>query len=185
MPGQTLVLASASPRRRALLERAGYEFEVDPAGVEEVEAGDPERAARENARRKARAVAARRPGRTVLGADTVVELDGRVLPKPAGPEQAAQWLRALSGRTHRVLGGICLVGPDGGEREALERTEVRFRKLTEEEIAGYVGTREWEGKAGGYAIQGAGGELVAEVAGSRDNVVGLPVEALRELLGDP
>lgn len=149
--------------------------------MEELEAGEPEAVARENARRKARAVAAERPGERVLGADTVVDLDGRVLPKPDGPEQAAEWLRALSGRTHRVLGGLCLIGPEG-EREALDATAVTFRELAEDEVAGYVATGEWEGKAGAYAIQGRGARLVRAVAGDYFTVVGLPVAALLDLL---
>ncbi len=143
--------------------------------------GAPDAVARENARRKAHAVAAGYPGRTVLGADTVVDLDGRVLPKPDGPEQAAQWLRALSGRTHRVLGALCLIGPDG-EREALDATAVTFRELGDGDVSAYVETGEWEGKAGGYAIQGRGAALVRAVQGDYFNVVGLPVAALLDLL---
>jgi septum formation protein len=152
-----------------------------PADVEEVFDGAPEAVARENARRKARAVATGHPGRTVLGADTVVDLDGRVLPKPDGPGQATDWLRALSGRTHRVLGGLCLIGPDR-QREALDATAVTFRELTADDVAEYVATGEWEGKAGGYAIQGRGAALVRAVQGDYFTVVGLPVAALLDLL---
>ena len=159
-------------------------FEAVPSDVDELEAGDPEAVALENARRKARAVAARRPDDLVLGADTVVDVDGRILPKPAGPEQAAEHLRRLSGRTHRVLGGLCLIGP-GGEREALDATEVTFRQLTGEDVAAYVETGEWEGKAGGYAIQGRGAALVRAVQGDYFTVVGLPVAALLDLLRSP
>ena len=159
-------------------------FEAVPADVEEVDSGDPETAARENARRKARAVATGWPHETVLGADTVVDLDDRILPKPRGAEEAAEFLHVLSGRTHRVLGGLCLVTPEG-EREALDATEVTFRKLTASEVAEYVATGEWEGKAGGYAIQGRGARLVRAVSGDYFTVVGLPVAALLDLLRNP
>jgi nucleoside triphosphate pyrophosphatase len=152
-----------------------------PADVEEIEAGDPDEVARENARRKARAVAVARPGELVLGADTVVDLDGRILPKPRDAGQAADHLRALSGRTHRVLGGLCLTGP-AGEREALDATEVTFRELSPRDVDAYVATGEWEGKAGGYAIQGRGAGLVRSVAGDYFTVVGLPVASLLDLL---
>ncbi|MDQ4040120.1 MAG: Maf family protein [Actinomycetota bacterium] len=184
MTGEPLVLASASPRRAAILEQLGIAFEAVPAGVAEIEDADPRAAARENARRKARAVGAGHCGRTVLGADTVVDLDGRILPKPDGPGQAADWLRALSGRTHRVLGGLCLIGPDG-EREALDATSVTFRELSEGDVAAYVETGEWEGKAGGYAIQGRGAALVRAIQGDYFTVVGLPVAALLDLLRSP
>jgi septum formation protein len=150
--------------------------------VDELTEGDPQSVARENAVRKARAVAARHPEATVIGADTVVALDQRLLPKPAGPEQAAEWLRLLSGRTHRVLGGICIAAPEG-EDSAVDATAVTFRALTDADIDAYVATGEWRERAGGYAIQGAGGALVERIRGSYDNVVGLPLETLRRLLG--
>ena len=181
MTGEPLVLASASPRRAAILEQLGIDFVAVPADVEELGEGDPETAARENARRKARAVAASHPGARVLGADTVVELEGRIMSKPAGPDEAARWLRALSGRTHRVLGGLCLAGPTG-ERKALDSTRVTFRKLQDAEVDAYVATGEWRGKAGGYAIQGRGAALVRAVEGDYFTVVGLPVAALVDLL---
>jgi septum formation protein len=153
------------------------DFEVVPADVEELETGDPSEVARENARRKARAV----PGDRVLGADTVVALDERILPKPSDVAQAREWLAALSGRTHRVVGGLCVV--EGGEvREEVEVTEVAFRALGDPEIAWYVGSGEWEGKAGGYAIQGRGAALVERIGGDYTNVVGLSVPALLRLL---
>jgi septum formation protein len=184
MSDAPLVLASRSPRRAAILDQLGIAFEAHPADVEELEDGHPEAAARENALRKAAAVAARRPGRRVLGVDTVVDLDERILPKPDTPEQAAAWLRALSGRTHRVLGGLCLAGP-GGQREALDATAVTFRELSGDEIDAYVDTGEWAGKAGGYAIQGRGAGLVRAVAGDYFTVVGLPVATLLDLLRNP
>jgi septum formation protein len=155
------------------------EFEVAPADVEELEAGDPVEVARENARRKARAV----PGDLVLGADTVVALDDRILPKPRDVGQAREWLQALSGRTHRVIGGLCVVA-EGEERETVEVTEVTFRSLREREIDWYVAGGEWEGKAGGYAIQERGAALVERVEGEFANVVGLSVQGLLRLLPD-
>jgi septum formation protein len=155
------------------------EFEVAPADVEELEAGDPLEVARENARRKARAV----PGDLVLGADTVVALDDRILPKPRDAGQAREWLQALSGRTHRVIGGLCVVA-EGEERETVEVTEVTFRSLREREIDWYVAGGEWEGKAGGYAIQERGAALVERVEGEFANVVGLSVQGLLRLLPD-
>jgi septum formation protein len=151
--------------------------------VDEVEEGDPREVARDNAARKARAaVAGAGPADTVLGADTVVALDGRILPKPGDAEQARAWLRSLSGREHLVVSAIC-VAAGGGEREATSGTIVRFRALTEAEVDWYLGTGEWRGKAGGYAIQGRGAALVAAISGDYWTVVGLPVPALLELLG--
>jgi septum formation protein len=150
-----------------------------PAGVEEVEQGDPLEVALENARRKARAV----EGERVVGVDTVVALDDRLLPKPADAAQAREWLEALRGRTHRVVGGLCVI--DGGEeREAVEVTDVTFRAVTPGEIQWYVESGEWEGKAGGYAIQGRGAALVERIEGDYLNVVGLPLAALLGLLPD-
>jgi septum formation protein len=177
------VLASRSPQRRAILEQLGVDFEVVPAAVEEVAHGDPEAAARENAARKARAVAAQRGDALVLGADTIVALGERILDKPADPERAREWLRALSGRTHRVIGGLCLVG-DGGERAAVAVTEVEFRELGADEVEWYLASGEWRERAGGYAIQGRGGALVRGIRGDYLNVVGLPVPALLDLVPD-
>jgi septum formation protein len=157
---------------------------VAVADVDELEQGEPEAVALENARRKARAVAAQRPGDTVVGADTVVAVAGRLLPKPASAEQAGEWLRALAGRTHRVVGGVCVAGP-AGERSAVETTSVTFHALDEDDIAAYVATGEWRERAGGYAIQGTGGNLVEGIDGAYDNVVGLPLQALRRLLDGP
>jgi septum formation protein len=152
---------------------------VVPAGVDEVASGDPEAAARENAARKARAVA--KEGATVLGADTVVALDGRILDKPADRKQAREWLEALSGRTHQVVGGLCVVD-EAGERSALVVTEVDFRRLDGPLVDWYLGTEEWRERAGGYAIQGRGAALVGAIRGDYLNVVGLSVAALLDLL---
>ncbi|HEX3691968.1 MAG TPA: Maf family protein [Solirubrobacteraceae bacterium] len=178
-----LVLASASPQRRAILTRLGALFEVRPSGAEELEAGDPEQVATENALRKARAV--RDPGRDelVLGVDTLVALDGDVYGKPADRAHARRTLQALSGRTHTVLSGLALLDASG-ERTGLARTEVSFRDLSEETIDWYLAREEWCGRAGGYAIQGAGAALVRAIEGDYENVVGLPLALLLDLLPD-
>ncbi len=182
-----LILASRSPQRRAILEQVGVPFEVVVSGAPEVESGAPAAVAAENARRKARAVAARpeAAGATVLGVDTVVALGDRMYGQPPGPEAARATLAALSGRTHEVLGGVALaVGGDPGAppREALASTRVTFRALSEAEIAWYVGTGEWEGRAGGYAIQRRGAALVERIEGDYLNVVGLPLAVVTALL---
>jgi septum formation protein len=177
-----LILASASPRRRAILEQIGVVFEVAVAEVEELTDGDPATVAGENARRKAVAAAERHPGRTVLAADTVVSLDGRILPKPRDAAQAGDWLSALSGREHRVTTAVCVLEA-GHPREAVSSTEVRFRSLGRAEIDWYIASEEWRGKAGGYAIQGRGAALVESISGDYWTIVGLPVAPLLELLG--
>jgi septum formation protein len=158
-------------------------FEVVEADVDEVCEGEPARVAELNATRKARAVAARvGSGSPVLGADTVVEVGGRLLPKPGGPAQAREWLELLSGREHRVVSAVCVV--DGSaERTASSTTAVRFRDLRPEEVDWYVDGGEWRDRAGGYAIQGRGAALVASISGDYSTVVGLPVAALLDLLG--
>jgi nucleoside triphosphate pyrophosphatase len=168
-----LTLASRSPQRRAILEQLGLEFRVEAPEVEEVAGGDPRALVLENARRKARAVA----GEQVLGVDTAVVLDGRVFGKPADAEEAEIFLRRLSGRTHEVMSGIVLRG-GGDERGEVAVTRVRFRLLEQHDIDWYLASGEWRERAGGYAIQGRGAALVAEIEGDYSNVVGLPVTAL-------
>jgi septum formation protein len=148
--------------------------------VVELEDGPPDEVAVENARRKAAAVAADRPSAVVLGADTIVALDGRIYGKPGDAEAARATLRALSGRTHTVVGGICLVEEDR-VRTATARTEVEFRSFGEELIDWYVRSGEWRDRAGAYAIQGRGAALVKRIEGDYLNVVGLPVATLLEL----
>ena len=178
-----LILASASPQRRAILEQAGIAFEVRPSAVEELTDGEPRAVAAENARRKALAVAGRAEDvALVLGADTLVTLDGAILGKPRDPAQAVEYLARLAGRTHRVVGAIALAR--GGEvfAEAVDVTDVTFRALTATEIDDYVALGEWQGRAGGYAIQGRGATLVRGIAGDYLNVVGLPLARLLDLL---
>lgn len=190
-PAPALILASASPRRRELLQQAGYEFEVVEAlGVEPGRnAGEscPDYA-RRIAEAKARAAAARHQGRLALGADTIVVLDDQVLGKPDDAAQAAAILARLSGRTHRVYTGVALATADaGGQVAALSRvaaTAVRFKRLEPDRIADYVATGEPLDKAGAYGIQGLGATLVAGFDGSYSNVVGLPLETVAELLAE-
>jgi nucleoside triphosphate pyrophosphatase len=153
---------------------------VRPANVDELTAGDPREVALENARRKAAAV----PGDLVLGADTDVALDGEILGKPRDAAHARELVGRLNGRTHAVVGGIALAR--GGEivATAVETTHVTFRESDDATLDAYVATGEWEGRAGGYAIQGQGAALVERVDGDYLNVVGLPLERLRELLAE-
>jgi nucleoside triphosphate pyrophosphatase len=177
-----VILASRSPQRKAILEQLGVEFRVAAAEVEELATGEPRRIVRENALRKARAVAA--PGERVLGADTAVVLDGRVFGKPRDAAEAETFLRRLSGRTHEVMTGIAVREPAGDERSDVAVTRVRFRRLEQRELAWYLDTGEWDGRAGAYAIQGRGAALVEEIEGDYWNVVGLPVPALLRLVPD-
>jgi septum formation protein len=175
-----LVLASASPQRKAILEQLGIEFTVQPAEVEELSAGDPRHVVVENARRKARAI----DGELVLACDTEVILDGHVFGKPADEAEARTFLGRLSGRTHEVYGGIVL-RRGGDEKTGVCVTKVRFRALEAREIDAYVATGEWRERAGGYAIQGIGAALVDGIEGDFWNVVGLPVPELVRLLKTP
>jgi nucleoside triphosphate pyrophosphatase len=178
VPG--LILASRSPQRRAILEQLGLSFSVLTPEVEELESGPPDEIAIENAYRKATAVAAGFPGELVLGVDTVVSIGAQIYGKPADAEQARATLRALAGRRHTVISGLCLIR-DGRSRTAAVRTEVEIRALDDALIDWYVESGEWRNRAGGYAIQGRGAALVAAVEGDYLNVVGLPVVTLLEL----
>ena len=171
-----LTLASRSPQRKAILEQLGVEFRVEPADVDELAKGDPREVVVENALRKARAVT----GAIVLGADTEVFLDGRIFGKAAGEQEAEAHLRALSGGTHEVWGGIAL-REGGDERTAHAVTRVTFAELSDELLAGYLASGEWRDRAGAYAIQGRGSALVDAVEGDFWNVVGLPVAELRRV----
>jgi septum formation protein len=187
-----LVLASGSPRRLALLAQAGIEPDaLLPADIDETpERGElPRRLALRLAREKLDAADARRrmlgehEGAFLLAADTVVAVGRRILPKPEVAEEAAECLRLLSGRAHRVYTGIALMTPKGGIRTRLVETRVRFKRLSREEMDAYLAAREWEGKAGGYAIQGLAGVFVVKLVGSYTNVVGLPLAETVALLG--
>ena len=176
-----LILASRSPQRQAILAQLGIEFSVRVPAVEELEAGPPQEVAVENAYRKAAAIAdGAEPDARVLGVDTVVAIGARIYGKPGDPSQARATVRALAGRRHAVVGGLCLIV--GGEpRTACATTIVRFRALDEALVQWYVATGEWRERAGGYAIQGRGAALVTAIDGDYLNVVGLPVSALLDL----
>jgi len=193
-----LVLASASPRRREILNALRVPFEVVVPEVEELTDGVPEEVVVENARRKAaaglRAAGEAAESATALGVDTEVVLDGRLLGKPAGRTEARERLEGLGGRTHTVLSGIVLRGAarSGGEpveRSGVALTEVTFRELDRKTLETYLASGEWRDRAGAYAIQGLGSILVEQVQGDFSNVVGLPVrlllELVPELLGPP
>jgi septum formation protein len=178
-----LLLASTSPQRRAILEQLGIPFDViapsyeehDPEGIR------PADAVRAHALGKARSVADLAAGRPVLGVDTEVVADGDVFGKPGSRDEAAKMLRALAGRRHDVVSGLCLRGDDF-EEVGHDRTRVAFRPLSEREIASYLATGEWEGRAGAYAIQGRGAGFVERIEGDYLNVVGLPAALLLQVL---
>ena len=182
-PAAPLLLASRSPQRRSILEQLGIPFEVvAPSYEEELARGmDAVELVRLHAREKARSVADGAGDRPVLGVDTEVVLDGRIYGKPRDAGDAEAMLEALGGKTHLVLSGLCLVTP-GWEVVEHESTHVRFRPLTARDLATYVWTGEWEGRAGAYAIQGRGAALVAGIEGDYLNVVGLPGSLLVRLL---
>jgi septum formation protein len=176
-----LVLASTSPQRRAILEQLAIPFEIlAPTYLEDDPPdADPTELVRRHAQGKARSVHA--DGRITLGVDTTVVLDGRVYGKAADADEAAHMLHELSGRTHTVVSGLCLLGVDEYVI-AHELTDVTFRLLSAETVAAYVASGEWEGRAGAYAIQGLGGRLVERIDGDYLNVVGLPGALLVTLL---
>jgi septum formation protein len=199
-----LLLASASPRRRELLERVGVELEVRPADVDEAElAGEaPAAYVARVARAKALAVE-RRPGQWVLAADTTVTIDGKILAKAASPEEATAMLQLLSGRVHQVITAFSLVGdapspgsacaPTGAaaspsaiaepyHQDGIVASDVAMIEMSAATLADYVASGEWRGKAGAYAVQGIGAALVREVRGSVTNVIGLPLVEVVEAL---
>jgi septum formation protein len=179
-PAPRIVLASRSPQRRELLGRLGLEFEVVVPEVEEHGEGEPGDAVLENARRKAAAVDA--PDRLVISCDTEVAIAGRLLGKPEGEKTAREFLDLLSGRSHEVLGGLVLLGPEPGRvREGVARSTVSFRDLSGADVDNYVASGEWRDRAGGYAIQGLGSTLAERVEGDLSNVIGLPLALLLEL----
>ncbi len=180
-----LVLASASPRRLALLQQIGITPAViDPAEIDEaaLPRERPQALALRLAVAKAKTVAARHPGAIVLAADTVVACGRRILPKAEEAGTARSCLALLSGRRHRVLGGLAVIAPDGRIARRLIVTTVTFKRLSEPEIDAYLASGEWQGKAGGYAIQGRAGAFVRQINGSYGNVVGLDLLAAAALL---
>jgi septum formation protein len=182
-----LVLASASPRRSALLRRLGIGHEVDPAHVDESElpGESPDAHVSRLARAKAREVAARHPDALVLAGDTVVVRGGGILGKPATAGEAEAMLVSLAGRTHSVVSGIALVDPRNGRvHQRVETARVHFRDFDTDTARAYVATGEPMDKAGGYGIQGMGAALVTRIDGDYHTVVGLPVAALVDLLAE-
>jgi septum formation protein len=177
-----LVLASASPRRRQLLRPLFPNLEVLAAEVAEIPRADetPHVFAARVARDKAESIATRRPHRWILGADTVVTIDGEILGKPKDGDDAARMLQTLSGRTHRVCTAIAVAGP--AAEVCVVETRVTFRAVTPDEIGAYIGSGEPFDKAGAYAIQSGGGSFVTGVSGSYSNVIGLPLVDVARLL---
>jgi septum formation protein len=188
---QKLVLASASPRRIALLQQAGIEPDrIMPAEVDEtpLRSEHPRSLAKRLARAKAEAARAYladeggADGSFILAADTVVAVGRRILPKTELAEEAANCLGLLSGRSHRVFTGVCLVTPGEKVRQRVSETRLRFKRLPRETIDAYLASGEWRGKAGGYAIQGLAGAFVVKLVGSYTGVVGLPLYETTALL---
>jgi len=180
-----LILASSSPRRRDLLTEHGYTFRIVPANVEESAPPHltPSEDVLENARRKARAVAVQYPEEWVLGVDTEVFFEGEVLGKPTDMEAAFAMLKRLNGQTHEVYSGVCLIhGAKQEERCFVEITRVHFHRRSDEELRAYLARIGPLDKAGAYAAQDDRGEMIAHFEGSFSNVIGLPMEALAEIV---
>jgi len=184
-PAPPLLLASTSPQRKAILEQLHIPFDVVAPRYEEEwpEIADAVEVVREHACAKARSVAADAGERPVLGVDTAVVLQGLIFGKPADAAEAERMLEELSGKTHVVVSGLCLLTP-GWEVVEHEATRVMFRELTPRDLGAYVATGEWEGRAGAYAIQGRGAALVRGIEGDYLNVVGLPAALLVRLLAE-
>jgi len=184
-PDKRLILASASPRRLELLAQIGITpTSVIPANIDEApqKAEQPRNLADRLAVAKAHAVGAAESGAFVIGADTVVACGRRALPKAEDVEQARACLSLLSGRRHRVYGGVCLIAPDGHIRNRVVMTAVQFKRLSKQELESYLASGEWSGKAGGYGIQGLAAKFVKQVNGSYSNVVGLPLYEVTQML---
>ena len=180
-----LILASASPRRKDLLAQIGITPDkIQPADLDETE--KPSEAPRVYALRlaieKAQAVHALEPGAIILAADTAVAVGRRILPKTETEDEARACLNLMSGRSHQVLTGIAVIAADGRMMSRLVTTRVKMKRLTPQEISGYIASGEWKGKAGGYGIQGKAGALISDLSGSYTGVVGLPVFETRNLL---
>ncbi len=177
---ERLLLASASPRRREILENLGFEFEILPSNVEESEVpwNDPVESAKLLAEIKGVDAQKTRPRKTIIAADTIVLCEGQVMGKPKSSEDAAKMLGTLSGRVHEVVTGIALIKLPNTRIIEAERTKVFFRKLSPEEISRYISTREPFDKAGAYAIQGYASAFIDKIEGDYFNVVGLPVARL-------
>lgn len=178
-----LILASGSPRRRELLAKMGFHFEIYTPDVDEHVPGHASEIVRTLALRKGRAAAENYTEGVIIASDTLVSLDGAPLGKPEDADDAHRMLRALSGREHEVYSGVCLIDAATGREEVqVDRTVVWFREVTDAEIDAYIATGEPMDKAGAYAIQGLAGKFVERFDGSYENVVGFPVDVVREML---
>lgn len=180
-----IILASASPRRKELMELAGYDFEVICADIVEVvpEEAMPQEVVMSLALQKAQAVAAEHKEAVVIGSDTVVALDGKILGKPHSEQEACEMLRSLSGRTHKVFTGVAIVC-GGKVKSFFDETDVEFYSLGDDEIKKYVATGEPTDKAGAYGIQGKGSVLVKRINGDFFSVMGLPIAKLYREMSD-
>ena len=170
------VLASASPRRVELLAQIGLQPEdIVPADIDETpfQAERPDTYAARMALTKAKTISAQANGKAILAADTVVAVGRRILPKAETIDDVRQCLRLLSGRQHRVFGGICLIDSDGKPYQRLSVSKVKFRRLGDDEAEAYISSGDWQGKAGGYAIQGLAARYISQISGSYSNIVGL------------
>jgi nucleoside triphosphate pyrophosphatase len=184
-PAPPILLASSSPQRRAILMQLGIPFEIVPPRYDEADPPEADALAvvQEHAQGKARSVAGDAGEQPVLGVDTAVVLGGHIYGKPADAAEAEAMLEALSGQTHAVISGLCLVTP-GWEFVDADTTFVTFRKLTPRDLGTYVASGEWKGRAGAYAIQGKGAGFVERIEGDYLNVVGLPAALLVRLLAE-
>jgi len=183
--GRPLILASASPRRADLLASLGWSFEIAPADVDEtpLPGEKPRDASLRLAIAKAKAAAAGRAHGTILAGDTVIDLNGRVLGKPAGEADARAMLTALAGQRHRVFTAVAvLVAADGKVRSGVSESTVVFLRLPPAELDRYIASGEWQGKAGAYALQGQAARFAHLVSGREDTVVGLPLDLVERLL---
>jgi len=180
-----LILASASPRRVELLSQIGiFPDKIIPADIDETPLKNelPTELVRRLGAAKAAAVAPDYPGDIILGCDTVVAVGRRILNKAESEEDARAFLKLLSGRRHRVVGGLTIIGPDGKAHHRLVSTTVAFKRLESTDIDAYIACGEWHGKAGGYAIQGRAAVFVRKIIGSHSNVIGLPLFETAQLL---
>ena len=184
-PQRELILASASPRRRELLDSVGLRYTVDVSSADEDFIGPPEEMVLSLSERKAKSVAVRHPSGLIIAADTTVAIDGKNLGKPKDRADAEAMLRELSGRWHTVFTGVCFLCPEKDRmRKALAETRVHFLALTKEELQAYLDSDEPYDKAGAYAIQGAAGAFIDRIEGSYSNVVGLPLHTVLSMLRD-
>ena len=182
MNDTTLILASASPRRRELMALTGLPFTVDAPDVDETCSLPPPEAVKELSRRKALAAARLHPGCVILAADTLVSVDDVALGKTVDAEDAFRMLKSLSGRWHQVYTGVTVVAADGSVLSEVDGTDVHFEPMSDEAIRRYIATREPMDKAGAYAVQGIAGLWIDELKGSHTNVIGLPMALTRRLL---